>query len=83
MDHANVMAKAVGPTALAREPTDMEMPLIVPRSEGSTALLVASTLLLMICRHNNIGRELDARRIACSIKVEVSGRHKRLPPSSQ
>lgn len=49
MDQANVLAKAVGLAAVASEASVIERPLIVPRWEGSTALLIARAVFTNIC----------------------------------
>lgn len=46
IDQAKAVEEAVGPAAFASEPSVMERPLTVPRSDGSTALLVARETLM-------------------------------------
>lgn len=49
MDQANMVEAAVGPVALASEPSIIDSPLTVPRLEGSTALLIARAKLITTC----------------------------------
>lgn len=46
MDQAKMVEAAVGPVALASEPSIIDSPLTVPRLEGSTALLIARAKLI-------------------------------------
>ena len=46
MDHAKIAEKNAGPAAFASEPSIIDSPLTVARREGSTALFVASAMLM-------------------------------------
>lgn len=49
IDQAKIVEKAVGPVAVAIEHSIIVRPLRVPRSEGSTALLIARDRLMNNC----------------------------------
>lgn len=46
MDQAKMVEKTIGPAPVASEPSIIMRPLIVPRWEVSTALLIASDVLM-------------------------------------
>ena len=46
MDHAKIAEKIAGLAAFANEPSIIDSPLTVARLDGSTALFVASAMLM-------------------------------------
>lgn len=49
MDQAKMLAKTVGPIAVASDASIIDRPLIVLRWEGFTALLIAREVFMNIC----------------------------------